>query len=81
MKIKISEPQRKALKYLDIGGRATHVKNGRLSRSYWNRVGRDNCTVTMRVLEAKGLVEFVKREGGIFDHDIVLTEAGRTAIK
>lgn len=35
----------------------------------------------MKALKAKGLVDFVKKEGAMVDHDIVLTEAGREAIE
>lgn len=80
MKIKITEPQRKALKALALGLTATYVDCGRFSHAYWNRRDRPQCTSVMKALKAKGLVEFVKREGGCIDHGIVLTDAGREVI-
>lgn len=80
MKIKITEPQRKALKALALKLTATYVDCGRFSHAYWNRRDRPQCTSTMKALKAKCLVEFVKRDGASVDHDIVLTDAGREAI-
>lgn len=78
--MKISEPQKKALKALAMGLKATYVDMGRFSHAFWVGSKRQQCTAIMKALKKKKLVEFVPVNGATYDRDIVLTEAGRAVL-
>lgn len=70
----------KTLKALALGMKARYVDMGRFSHAFWSTSSRPQCTATMKALEKKGLVEFVRIENATHDRDIVLTNAGRALL-